>query len=136
MWNPNKLLLKFVLRILPFKEKVQKYIYSNLEGEMFWNTKVRHASEYIHSNIHPILETSHIWILSGKSYNKNDKLPILFYENQDKINSKIFIAEEINNVSFFWEQDENQINICILNSLDLSEEIKFLVKSRLTHYLF
>nr|YP_009668292.1 RNA polymerase beta' subunit [Scapania ciliata]QCW59068.1 RNA polymerase beta' subunit [Scapania ciliata] len=120
-------------KILPFKEKVQKYIYSNLEGEMFWNTKVRHASQYIHGNIHPIIKTSHIWILSGKSYNKNDKLPISFYENQDKIDSKIFLSREKNNVSFFG--DKKQINICILNSWIFGRN-KIMVKSRLAHYLF
>jgi len=120
-------------KILPFKEKVQKYIYSNLEGEMFWNTKVRHASQYIHGNIHPIIETSHIWILSGKSYNKNDKLPISFYENQDKIDSKIFISREKNNVSSFG--NKKQINICILNSW-IFRRNKIMVKSRLAHYLF
>nr|YP_010033293.1 RNA polymerase beta'' subunit [Diplophyllum taxifolium]QOW40215.1 RNA polymerase beta'' subunit [Diplophyllum taxifolium] len=120
-------------KILPFKEKVRKYIYSNLEGEMFWNTKVRHASEYIHGNIHSIIKTSHIWILSGKSYNKNEKLPISFYENQDKIDSKIFIAKEKNNFSFL--DNKKQINICILNSWIFGRN-KIIVKSRLAHYLF
>nr|QWW92844.1 RNA polymerase beta'' subunit [Herbertus javanicus] len=120
-------------KILPFKEKVQKYIYSNLEGEMYWSTKVRHASEYIHSNIHPILKTSHIWILSGKSYNKNDKLPILFYENQDKINSKIFIAKEKNNICFL--KNKNQTNICIFNFW-IFRRNKIFTKSKLTHAIF
>ena len=120
-------------KVLPFKEKVRKYIYSNLEGEMFWNTKVRHASEYIHSNIHPIIKTSHIWILSGKSYNKNDKLPISFYENQDKIDSKIFIAKEKKFLSFLG--DRKQINICILNSW-IFRRSKIFSKSRLAYYIF
>jgi DNA-directed RNA polymerase subunit beta' len=120
-------------KILPFKEKVQKYIYSNLEGEMFWNTKVRHSSEYIHSNIHPIIKTSHIWILSGKSYNKNDKLPISFYKNQDKINSKIFIAKEKNKFSFL--ENKKQINICILNSW-IFKRNKIIVQSKLACSFF
>nr|YP_009668459.1 RNA polymerase beta' subunit [Heteroscyphus argutus]QCW59309.1 RNA polymerase beta' subunit [Heteroscyphus argutus] len=117
-------------KILPFKEKVQKYIYSNLEGEMYWNTKVRHASKYIHSNIHPILETSHIWILSGKSYSKRDKLPILFYENQDKIAYKTLIAKEKKNFSFL--ENKNQINICIFNSW-IYRRNKIFMKSGLAH---
>ena len=120
-------------KILPFKEKVQKYIYSNLEGEMFWNTKVRHASEYIHSNIHPLIKTSHIWILSGKSFNKNDKLPISFYENQDKIDSKIFIAKEKNNFSLL--ENKKQVNICILNSW-IFRRSKIFLKSRLAYSIF
>nr|YP_009668127.1 RNA polymerase beta' subunit [Plagiochila chinensis]QCW58903.1 RNA polymerase beta' subunit [Plagiochila chinensis] len=120
-------------KILPFREKVQKYIYSNLEGEMYWSTKVHHASEYIHSNIHPIIKTSHIWILSGKSYNKRDKLPSLFYENQDKIASKILIAEEKNNFSFL--RNKNQINICILNPW-IYRRNKTFTKSRPIHTIF
>nr|YP_009545096.1 RNA polymerase beta [Gymnomitrion concinnatum]AZB86844.1 RNA polymerase beta [Gymnomitrion concinnatum] len=120
-------------KILPLKEKVQKYIYSNLEGEMSWSTKVGHASEYIHSNIHSILRTSHIWILSGKSFDRNNKLPILFYENQDKIDSKIFIAKEKN--TFYYLENKNQINICISNSW-IFRKNKILTKSWLTDMVF
>lgn len=120
-------------KILPFKEKVKKYIYSNLEGEMFWSTKVRHASEYIQSNIHTILKASHIWILSGKSFNKNDKSPISFYENQDKIDSKIFIAKEKKKLDFL--ENKNQINTCILNSW-IFRRNKILKKSKLAHIIF
>nr|YP_009668208.1 RNA polymerase beta' subunit [Bazzania praerupta]QCW58984.1 RNA polymerase beta' subunit [Bazzania praerupta] len=120
-------------KILPFKEKVQKYIYSNLEGETYWSTKVRHASDYIHSNIHTILETSHIWILSGKSYKESDKLPILFYENQDKIDSEIFIAKEKNNMSLLKEK--NQINICIF-SFWIFRRNKIFEKSKPIHTIF
>nr|QWW92929.1 RNA polymerase beta'' subunit [Delavayella serrata] len=120
-------------KILPSKERVQKYIYSNLEGEMYWSTKVGHASEYIHSNIHPILETSHIWILSGKSFNKKEKLSVLFYENQDKIDSKIVIAKE--KETFYYLENKNQINICILNTW-IFRKNKIFVKSRLTDTIF
>lgn len=114
----------------PFKEKVQRYIYSNLEGEMYWSTKVRHACENVHSNIHPILKACHIWILSGNSYNKNDKLPVLFYENQDKINSQVIIAKE--NLFFSSPKDKNQVNICILNPWIFGKN-KIFVTSKFTH---
>nr|YP_009667713.1 RNA polymerase beta' subunit [Schistochila macrodonta]QCW58489.1 RNA polymerase beta' subunit [Schistochila macrodonta] len=117
-------------KTLPFKEKVKKYIYSNLEGEIYWSMKVRHASQYIHSNIHTILKTCHLWILSGKSYNRTDKLPISFYENQDKIDSQIFITKE--KVSFSFLEDKNQVNICILNSWVFRRD-KIFLKSKLTH---
>nr|QWW92257.1 RNA polymerase beta'' subunit [Rhaphidolejeunea foliicola] len=97
----------------PFKEKVQKYIYSNFEGEMCWNTKVHHASQNIYNNIHTILKASHIWVLSGKSYNKSNQLPILFYENQDKIESESIIGKE--KVFYFTSKYINQINLCIFN---------------------
>jgi DNA-directed RNA polymerase subunit beta' len=120
-------------KILPFKEKVQKYIYSNLEGEMYWSTKVGHASQYIHSNIHPILKTSHIWILSGKSLNRNAKFPILFYKNQDKIDSKTFLTKE--KKSFFSFKNKNQINICILNYWIFRKNRVF-SKSKSTYTIF
>nr|QTT78441.1 RNA polymerase beta'' subunit [Andreaea rupestris var. fauriei] len=80
-------------KISPFKEKVQKYIYSNLEGEMHWSTKVQHASEYAHSNVHLLLTTGHVWILSGNFY-KNTGPFFIFYQNQDKINIKLPLAKQ------------------------------------------
>nr|BDZ75622.1 DNA-directed RNA polymerase subunit beta'' [Timmiella anomala] len=77
----------------PFKEKVQKYIYSNLSGEMHWSTKVQHASEYIHSNVHLLRRTGHIWILAG-SFDKYNQSSFLFYCNQDKLDNKLPIANQ------------------------------------------
>nr|YP_009667552.1 RNA polymerase beta' subunit [Cheilolejeunea xanthocarpa]QCW58328.1 RNA polymerase beta' subunit [Cheilolejeunea xanthocarpa] len=117
----------------PFKEKVQKYIYSNFEGEMCWSTKVHHASQNIYNNIHPILKASHIWVLSGKSYNKNDKLPILFYENQDKIESKIIIGKE--KVFYFTPKHTNQVNLCIFNSWIFGKN-KTITKTKMNHGIY
>nr|YP_009667960.1 RNA polymerase beta' subunit [Jubula hutchinsiae]QCW58736.1 RNA polymerase beta' subunit [Jubula hutchinsiae] len=117
----------------PFKEKVQKYIYSNLEGEMFWSTKVRHSSQNLHSNIHPILKTCHIWILAGKSYDKSNKLPISFYENQDKIESQIIIAKE--NLFLRFPNDKNKKNFCILNPWIFGKD-KILLKSKIFYTIF
>nr|YP_010188722.1 RNA polymerase beta'' subunit [Entosthodon attenuatus]QZJ47525.1 RNA polymerase beta'' subunit [Entosthodon attenuatus] len=77
----------------PFKEKVQKYIYSNLSGEMHWSSKVQHASEYIHSNVHLLRITGHIWILAG-IFDKDNKFSFLFYQNQDKLKNKLPIAKQ------------------------------------------
>nr|YP_009522513.1 DNA-directed RNA polymerase subunit beta'' [Dumortiera hirsuta]AXQ02593.1 DNA-directed RNA polymerase subunit beta'' [Dumortiera hirsuta] len=114
----------------PFKEKVQKYIYSNLEGEMHWSTKVRHASQYIHSNIHLILKTSHIWVLSGKLNNKKNDLSVLFYKNQDKIDFQIFLTKEKSNFSFL--ENKNQLNILIFHFF-ISKKNKIFLKSQLTN---
>nr|YP_009922644.1 RNA polymerase beta'' subunit [Wiesnerella denudata]QNA49806.1 RNA polymerase beta'' subunit [Wiesnerella denudata] len=97
----------------PFKEKVKKYIYSNLEGEMHWSTKVRHVSEYIHSNIHLILKTSHIWVLSGRLNNKNNELSVLFYKNQDKIDFQIYITKEKSLFSFL--ENKNELNLFLFH---------------------
>ena len=55
-------------RTSSFKEKVRKNIYSDLEGEMHWSTNVCHAPEYVHGNVHSILRTGYLWILSGGIY--------------------------------------------------------------------
>nr|YP_009920464.1 RNA polymerase beta'' subunit [Syntrichia filaris]QMQ99608.1 RNA polymerase beta'' subunit [Syntrichia filaris] len=95
-------------KIYPFKEKVQKYIYSNLSGEMHWSTKVQHAPEYIHSNVHLLCRTGHIWILAA-NFDKSNKLSFLFYSNQDKLDDKFsFINQNLNyfklkkNLNNFW----------------------------------
>jgi DNA-directed RNA polymerase subunit beta' len=49
---------------LHFKEKVQKHIYSESDGEMHWTTDVYHAPEYQYGNLCRLLKTSHLWILS------------------------------------------------------------------------
>lgn len=117
----------------PFKEKVRKYIHSNLGGEMHWNTKVRHASEYIRSDIHPILKTCHIWVLSGNSYDKNDELPVSFYRNQDRIDSRTFISKRKSLYPFLV--NKNRLNICILNS-HFSRKNVILTRSGLTWTTF
>lgn len=85
-------------KISPFKEKVQKYIYSHLSGEMHWSTKVQHASEYIHSNIHLLSMTGHIWILAGH-FEKSNESFFIFYRNQDKLDNKLPIANKFLNYS-------------------------------------
>ncbi|KAF1862864.1 hypothetical protein Lal_00039993 [Lupinus albus] len=52
---------------LNFKEKIQKHIYSDSEGEMHWSTNVYHACKFTYSNVHILLKTSHLWILLGRS---------------------------------------------------------------------
>ncbi|KAI3454846.1 hypothetical protein Pfo_011509, partial [Paulownia fortunei] len=48
---------------LNFKEKVQKHIYSDIDGEMYWSTDVYHAPEFTYGNVHLLPKTSHLWIL-------------------------------------------------------------------------
>lgn len=122
-------------KIFPFKEKVQKYIYSNLSGEMHWSTKVQHASEYIHSNVHLLCKTGHIWILAA-NFDKSNKLSFLFYFNQDKLNNKLsFINQNLNysklkkNLNNFWNFIYSSI---ILYKFQFSR-IKYKKK---THFFF
>nr|YP_009156451.1 RNA polymerase beta '' subunit [Briza maxima]AJV89358.1 RNA polymerase beta '' subunit [Briza maxima] len=88
---------------LHFKERVQKHIYSESDGEMHWSTDVYHAPEYQYGNLRRLPKTSHLWILSvnicGSSiasfslhkdqdqmntYGKKDK-EILDYSSSDRI---------------------------------------------------
>ncbi|CAN6446908.1 unnamed protein product [Victoria cruziana] len=48
-----------------FKERVQKHIYSDSEGEMHWSTGVYRAPQYTHGNVHFLPKTSHLWTLLG-----------------------------------------------------------------------
>ena len=82
----------------PFKEKVQKYIYSNLSGEMHWSTKVQHAPEYIYSNVHLLCRTGHVWILAG-NFDKSNEFSFLFYRDQDKLDNKLSLANKNVNYS-------------------------------------
>nr|AND48510.1 beta'' subunit of RNA polymerase [Flatbergium sericeum] len=104
-------------KISPFKEKVQRYFYSNSEGEMHRSTKVRHASEYVHSNIHLLLTTGHVWILSGSFY-KYDGPSSIFYQNQDKIDTGPPLAKQILNCSRIidnsYSKDWNSVYSSIL----------------------
>nr|YP_009439968.1 RNA polymerase beta subunit-2 [Gynostemma pentagynum]ATG86804.1 RNA polymerase beta subunit-2 [Gynostemma pentagynum] len=70
---------------LNLKERVQKHIYSDSEGEMHWSTDVYHAPEFTYSNVHLLPKTSHLWILSGGSCRYSVVLFSL-YKDQDQIN--------------------------------------------------
>nr|YP_010189024.1 RNA polymerase beta'' subunit [Ptychomnion cygnisetum]QZJ47827.1 RNA polymerase beta'' subunit [Ptychomnion cygnisetum] len=93
-------------KISPFKEKVQKYIYSNLSGEMHWSTKVQHAPEYIHSNVHLLCMTSHIWILAGH-FEKPSESFFIFYRNQDKLDNKLPISNKILGYYYYYKNKKN-----------------------------
>ncbi|KAL5067310.1 hypothetical protein RYX36_018197 [Vicia faba] len=69
---------------LNLKERVQKHIYSNSEGEMHWSTDVYHTSQFIYSNVHILPKTSHLWILSGKSCRSNT-IHFLLRKDQDQV---------------------------------------------------
>lgn len=119
----------------PPKERICKYIYANLSGEMYWIAGVQHTSEYMHSFIHPTLRTSHIWILAGRFYSQNHKLVVSssFYKNQDRINSNTLITKGRSLPSFL--SSKNQLNICIFNSY-ISKKNRVFKKRQLTFTIF
>nr|WOC81417.1 RNA polymerase beta'' subunit [Calanthe sp. Liu 9414] len=76
-----------------FKERVQKHIYSESEGEMHWSTDGYHATEYPYSNVHLLPKTSHLWILAGGLCRSNI-VSFSLHKNQDQMNANSFSLEE------------------------------------------
>jgi DNA-directed RNA polymerase subunit beta' len=128
----NQVIAEIRAKASPPKEKICKYIYSDLNGEIFWVTGVRHTSEYIHSYIHPILRTCHVWVLSAKFSNKK-KFPVSFYKNQDKIDSHVSVARDKSFLSSLTKKD--RLNIQIFNSY-ISKKNQIFIKWKLTHAVF
>eukprot|EP01018_Ginkgo_biloba_P012444 Gb_26285 [translate_table: standard] len=69
-----------------------KHIYSDLEGEMHWSTNVCHAPENVHGNVHLILRTSYLWVLSGGLY-ESGAVPFPLYKDQDQVNIQFPLAK-------------------------------------------
>nr|QXO88534.1 RNA polymerase beta'' subunit [Dischidia acutifolia] len=66
-----------------FKEKVQKYIYSDSDGEMHWSTDVDHAPEFTYGNVHLLPKTSHLWILLGGPC-RSSPVSLSLHKDQDQ----------------------------------------------------
>nr|AXO65965.1 RNA polymerase beta'' subunit [Megastylis gigas] len=76
-----------------FKERVQKYIYSESEGEMHWSTDGYHAPEYSYSHVHLLPKTSHLWILAG-GLCKFNIVSFSLHKDQDQMNANYSSVEE------------------------------------------
>nr|YP_010980482.1 RNA polymerase beta'' subunit [Phaius philippinensis]WOC84921.1 RNA polymerase beta'' subunit [Phaius philippinensis] len=76
-----------------FKERVQKHIYSESEGEMHWSTDGYHVTEYPYSNVHLLPKTSHLWILAGGLCRSNI-VSFSLHKDQDQMNANSFSLEE------------------------------------------
>nr|YP_010263482.1 RNA polymerase beta'' subunit [Cymbidium canaliculatum]UIX53981.1 RNA polymerase beta'' subunit [Cymbidium canaliculatum] len=76
-----------------FKERVQKHIYSESEGEMHWSTDGYHAPEYTYSNVHLLPKTSHLWILAG-GLCRSKIGSFSLHKDQDQFHTNSFSLEE------------------------------------------
>nr|YP_009268463.1 RNA polymerase beta subunit-2 [Pseudolarix amabilis]BAV19369.1 RNA polymerase beta subunit-2 [Pseudolarix amabilis] len=94
-------------RTSSFKEKVRKNIYSDLEGEMHWTTNVCHAPEYLYGNVHSILRTSYLWILSGGIYGSG-VVPFPFHKHQDQVDVQLFVAKHQSLSDSYVDQVEHR----------------------------
>nr|YP_010885991.1 RNA polymerase beta'' subunit [Athyrium deltoidofrons]WJH16196.1 RNA polymerase beta'' subunit [Athyrium deltoidofrons] len=70
----------------PLKERIQKAIYPNLEGEIHWSKFVWHVSDCIDNPIRVVREAGHIRILSG-AYSDSDE-SYLFHKDRDRVGIK------------------------------------------------
>ena len=77
---------------LNFKERVQKHIFSDSDGEMHRSTDVYHALEFTYGNVHILPKTSHLWILSGGSC-RFGIVPFSIHKDQDQISVRSFSVE-------------------------------------------
>nr|ULF03417.1 RNA polymerase beta'' subunit [Cathaya argyrophylla]ULF47350.1 RNA polymerase beta'' subunit [Cathaya argyrophylla]ULF47421.1 RNA polymerase beta'' subunit [Cathaya argyrophylla]ULF47498.1 RNA polymerase beta'' subunit [Cathaya argyrophylla]ULF47591.1 RNA polymerase beta'' subunit [Cathaya argyrophylla] len=94
-------------RTSSFKEKVRKNIYSDLEGEMHWSTNVFHAPEYVRGNVHSILRTGYLWILSGGIYGSG-VVPFPFHKHQDQVDLQPFVAKHQSFSDSYVDQVEHR----------------------------
>nr|YP_009135517.1 RNA polymerase beta'' subunit [Raddia brasiliensis]AIM53692.1 RNA polymerase beta'' subunit [Raddia brasiliensis] len=77
---------------LHFKERVQKYTYSESDGEMHWSTDVYHAPEYQYGNLRRLPKTSHLWILSV-SMCRSSIASFSLHKDQDQMNTYSFSVD-------------------------------------------
>nr|YP_009451930.1 RpoC2 [Phyllorachis sagittata]ARQ28244.1 RpoC2 [Phyllorachis sagittata] len=77
---------------LHFKERVQKHIYSESDGEMHWSTDVYHAPEYQYGNLHRLPKISHLWILSV-SMRRSSIASFSLHKDQDQMNTYSFSVD-------------------------------------------
>nr|YP_009923304.1 RNA polymerase beta'' subunit [Glyceria arkansana]QNC66912.1 RNA polymerase beta'' subunit [Glyceria arkansana] len=77
---------------LHFKERVQKHIYSESDGEMHWSTDVYHAPKYQYGNFRRLPKTSHLWILSV-SMCRSSIASFSLHKDQDQMNTYSFSVD-------------------------------------------
>nr|YP_010048836.1 RNA polymerase beta'' subunit [Aganope dinghuensis]QPK77209.1 RNA polymerase beta'' subunit [Aganope dinghuensis] len=90
---------------LNLKEKVRKHVYSDSEGEMHWSNDVYHASEFRYSNVHILPKTSHLWILSGRSY-RSGSVSFSIRKDQDQMNIHSLSTGERNICNLLVSNDQ------------------------------
>nr|QHN59686.1 RNA polymerase beta'' subunit [Vandopsis lissochiloides] len=93
-----------------FKERVQKHIYSESEGEMHWSTDGYHTPEYPYSNVHLLPKTSHLWILAGGLCRSNSNIvSFSLHKDQDQMNANSFSLKDIFDLSLTNDQVRHKL---------------------------
>nr|QGU93070.1 RNA polymerase beta'' subunit [Selaginella nummulariifolia] len=91
------------------KERVHKYIHSNLYGELH-SAKARHnSSGHIYSNIHLPPETSYVWVSSGGPCDPGGTRPVS-YDGGDKIDAQSLSAGKDQSLPDLYPNDQMNPN--------------------------
>nr|YP_009694711.1 RNA polymerase beta subunit [Ephedra intermedia]QEI59819.1 RNA polymerase beta subunit [Ephedra intermedia] len=126
----EQLIAEIHTKISFLKEKVIKYIYSELNGEMHWSTLLWHEPKNVQGNVHCTLEAGHLWILSGTIC--KPRLAFPFPKDQDQVTIPLLITKQQNdfdssvdnllqNLSFYRSEEkfiQNKFFISIPKFLD------------------
>nr|YP_009156950.1 RNA polymerase beta'' subunit [Melica mutica]AJV89857.1 RNA polymerase beta'' subunit [Melica mutica] len=100
---------------LHFKERVQKHIYSESDGEMHWSTDVYHAPEYQYGNLRRLPKTSHLWILSV-SMCRSSIASFSLHKDQDQMNTYSFSVD--GRYTFDLSMANDQVRHRLLDTFD------------------
>jgi DNA-directed RNA polymerase subunit beta' len=111
----------------PFKERVQKHIFSESGGELHWSTDVYHRPQNRDSNVHLLPKTSHLWVLAGSPC-RSDEVSFPVHKDQDQMNVDSFSVEEryisISDPSKTNTKANNELRYKLLNTSSKGEIVE------------
>nr|YP_010276288.1 RNA polymerase beta'' subunit [Carex laevissima]UHY39410.1 RNA polymerase beta'' subunit [Carex laevissima] len=111
----------------PFKERVQKHIFSESGGELHWSTDVYHTPKHTGSNVHLLPKTSHLWVLAGSPC-RSDRVSFPVHKDQDQMNVDSFSVEEryisISDPSKTNTKVNNELRYKLLNTSSKGEIVE------------
>ena len=111
----------------PFKERVQKHIFSESGGELHWSTDVYHVPKCRDSNVLLLPKTSHLWILAGSPC-RSDEVSFSVHKDQDQMNVDSFSVEEryisISDPSKTNTKANNELRYKLLNTSSKGEIVE------------
>nr|UTS56975.1 RNA polymerase beta'' subunit [Schizaea tenella] len=125
----------------PLKERIQKPIYSNLEGETHRSGLVCNSHKRMGEILHVARDTGHIWIISGTSgyYGEN----CFFYQDQDRINGACSFGLNKYNRSQMNGQFTDDVSLGVCSRYVCKQKIPIIQKrfpnrfsSLITTYIF
>nr|YP_009424113.1 RNA polymerase b''-subunit [Schizaea pectinata]APT66054.1 RNA polymerase b''-subunit [Schizaea pectinata] len=116
----------------PLKERIQKSIYPNLEGETHRSRFICHSQKRMNDTTHVARDTGHIWILSGTSkyYGEN----CFFCQDQDRIDEKCYFELNKYNRSHRSEQIIADLDLEVCSRYVCGQEIRTILNCFLNQF--